>query len=559
MPWPSSPKYPEKSPEDADSEEYNYIIIGGGATPNTKTKILLLGCGTANHTYISRISRIPLLSANILDASTGTKPRPCKPMTQCDNRQSLVFRADVLSGASRVDSEVYTRRPRRNYEGWKEMGRKNCGVRELGVGGFGDVFKEEFADAAETMGFSRISDANVAEAPIDGVAMLYLSTEVALQIQREKNLTICTNTTVHRIEFEDEDEDEDGVPCADKVVSGNTDPMSTRTLEVKVKKEVIICSGALGSAQVLMLSNSNGIGPHKHLEEHNIKVIHDLPGVGYGLANHPSIPVAWEVPMNESITQVAVSPLKAVIEFGKYLLFGTGIMSFPTQTVTYFVLSKSLNEGPFIEEGPTRKTPQSTPTESPHHPSTRPQDPAPDIELMPLATIAMEDNLDFLFSETLLFLPNFKISMSKMEIMIRLTSLYIIDSGDLISANFRSWLSLRARGSMHTRDSTHTTNNITWTISAVLATTYLHTTISAHILKAIMNHADIRLFGLVHHALQDPQRALPILGYLLLHPRRSPASQPTENKKRLDFLADLVNHQYPMVSFHPESHDLHDL
>lgn len=113
------------------------------------------------------------------------------------------------------------------------------------------------------MGFSRNPDTNVADVPIDGVAMLYstvtkdrkrnstfhsfLPREVALE--REKNLTICTNTTVHRIVFSDEK----GVPRADKVIFGSSDPSSTKTFEAKVKKEVIICSGALGSPQVLML------------------------------------------------------------------------------------------------------------------------------------------------------------------------------------------------------------------------------------------------------------------------------------------------------------------
>ncbi|TGO84620.1 hypothetical protein BPOR_0484g00010 [Botrytis porri] len=44
--------------------------------------------------------------------------------------------------------------------------------------------------------------------------------------------------------------------------------------EAKVKKEANICSSALGSPQVLMLS---GIGPHQHFLEPNIRVIHELP------------------------------------------------------------------------------------------------------------------------------------------------------------------------------------------------------------------------------------------------------------------------------------------
>lgn len=352
-------------------------------------------------------------------------------MSHCNGKQSFVFRADVLGGASRLNSEVYTRGTKGDYELWKKMGNEKWGWEDVepvfrrvervvgedgaevvergrGIGGrwimkrFGYcdwVWRAQrmFADAAEVLGFPRISDTNVADAPIDGLAMLYstisddgkrnstfhsfLPKELALE--RENNLTICTNTTVHRIVFSDEN----GVPRADKVIFGSSDPKSSRIFEAKVKKEVIICSGALGSPQVLMLS---GIGPRKHLEEHNIKIIHDLPGVGSNLTDHPSIPVAWEVPIEESITRVVVSPLKAVVEICKYLLFGTGIMSFPSQTLSFFTRSKSLNEdstGPLIAHCPSTDTPESS--ENLH--SKKSEDLIPDIELMPLHTSAMDD------------------------------------------------------------------------------------------------------------------------------------------------------------------------
>lgn len=113
------------------------------------------------------------------------------------------------------------------------------------------------------MGFSRIPDTNVKDASVDGLAMIYntvtedrkrnstfhsfLPREIALE--REDHLTICTNTTVHRIEFSDND----GIPRANKVIFGSSDPTSAKTFEARVNKEVIICSGALGSPQVLML------------------------------------------------------------------------------------------------------------------------------------------------------------------------------------------------------------------------------------------------------------------------------------------------------------------
>lgn len=48
--------------------------------------------------------------------------------------------------------------------------------------------------------------------------------------------------------------------------------------------EVVLAAGAIGSPQLLMLS---GVGPQAHLHDVGIDVIHDLPGVGSNLQDHP--------------------------------------------------------------------------------------------------------------------------------------------------------------------------------------------------------------------------------------------------------------------------------
>ncbi len=47
--------------------------------------------------------------------------------------------------------------------------------------------------------------------------------------------------------------------------------------------EIILSAGAIGSPQILQLS---GIGPGAHLQEFDIKVVHELPGVGANLQDH---------------------------------------------------------------------------------------------------------------------------------------------------------------------------------------------------------------------------------------------------------------------------------
>jgi len=49
------------------------------------------------------------------------------------------------------------------------------------------------------------------------------------------------------------------------------------------RREVLLCGGAFGSPQLLMLS---GIGPAEHLRQHAIALVHELPGVGGNLQDH---------------------------------------------------------------------------------------------------------------------------------------------------------------------------------------------------------------------------------------------------------------------------------
>ena len=50
-------------------------------------------------------------------------------------------------------------------------------------------------------------------------------------------------------------------------------------------REVILSGGTINSPQLLMLS---GVGPREHLESLGIPVLHDLPGVGENLRDHPA-------------------------------------------------------------------------------------------------------------------------------------------------------------------------------------------------------------------------------------------------------------------------------
>ncbi|MFN7645117.1 MAG: GMC family oxidoreductase [Burkholderiales bacterium] len=59
------------------------------------------------------------------------------------------------------------------------------------------------------------------------------------------------------------------------------------------RREVLLASGAFGSPQLLMLS---GVGPGAHLRELGIPLVHDLPGVGEALHDHPDVVQVVDLP-----------------------------------------------------------------------------------------------------------------------------------------------------------------------------------------------------------------------------------------------------------------------
>ena len=112
---------------------------------------------------------------------------------------------------------------------------------------------------------------------IDGRTRVSTAIAYLAPARRRKNLTIVPNFLAHGVTFE-------GTRAVG--VRG-----STRGGEVEFRgSEIILCAGAIGSPQILLLS---GIGPADRLRSLDIPVIGDVPGVGKGLRDHPDMPMFW--------------------------------------------------------------------------------------------------------------------------------------------------------------------------------------------------------------------------------------------------------------------------
>ncbi|CAI8604552.1 unnamed protein product [Vicia faba] len=90
----------------------------------------------------------------------------------------------------------------------------------------------------------------------------------------------------------------------------------------KMKNEIIVSAGAIGSPQLLMLS---GIGPANHLKSHGIQVVLDQPLVGQGMADNPMnvLIVPSPLPVEVSLIQtVGITRSGSFIETASGLGFG---------------------------------------------------------------------------------------------------------------------------------------------------------------------------------------------------------------------------------------------
>ena len=225
----------------------------------------------------------------------------------------LVPRGKVTGGSSAVNAQMFLRGIPEDYDDWAERGNDRWGYWQLLAylrrietdDDFGGDFhgsdgpiivrrdrsgnwppeQKAWVDACRALGFPESPDINhpdstgVGPTPFNTVDRVRWSTALGyLDSARDRpNLTIRPEFRANRVVF-------DGGRAVG--VEGET---STGTL-TEHGDEVILAAGAIGSPHLLLLS---GVGPPAHLEEMDVPVNHDLPGVGLNLRDHPQVLVLF--------------------------------------------------------------------------------------------------------------------------------------------------------------------------------------------------------------------------------------------------------------------------
>jgi len=303
----------------------DYVIVGAGSAGCTlagrlsedpDVRVTVIEAGPKDR---SLNIKIPAAFANQfhtkLDWDYATEPEP-----GCDGRPLYVPRGKSVGGSSSMNAMLYVRGRPLDYDLWEQAGAQGWGWKDVlpyflrsednargasefhAAGGPLHISEQrsprplnrDLIAASEAAGIPRVDDYNGPEQ--DGVSMFqthqrngrrWSAADAFLKPALSRpNLELITGAQVLGLELE-----------GDKV-TGVRYRRGRKEQVARAEREVLLCAGAIGSPQLLMVS---GIGPAAGLQQAGVAVRHDLPGVGQNLQDHPMLTMLWEVTGSDTL------------------------------------------------------------------------------------------------------------------------------------------------------------------------------------------------------------------------------------------------------------------